>query len=99
MASGTPALGLNAAGAVDALADGELGTLTSEHDMVAEVSRLLARSKSDSVAAAALAAAVRARFGRRAFATNVKAAFCGCSRGNPIRCEVRTNLTRPMPQD
>ena len=30
MASGTPALGLNAAGAPDALADGELGTLTSE---------------------------------------------------------------------
>ena len=75
MASGTPALGLNAAGAVDALADGKLGTLTSEHDMVAEVSRLLARSKSDSLAAAALAAAVHARFGRRAFATNVKAAI------------------------
>jgi phosphatidyl-myo-inositol dimannoside synthase len=75
MASGTPALGLNAAGAVDALADGELGTLTSEHDLVAEVSRLLARSKSDSVAAAGLAAAVHARFGRRAFATNVKAAM------------------------
>jgi phosphatidyl-myo-inositol dimannoside synthase len=75
MASGTPALGLNVAGALDALADGELGTLTSEHDMVAEVSRLLARPRSDSVAAAALAAAVHARFGRKVFATGVHAAI------------------------
>ena len=75
MASGTPALGLNVAGALDALADGELGTLTSEHDMVAEVSRLLARPRSDSVAAAALAAAVHARFGRKVFATSVHAAM------------------------
>jgi phosphatidylinositol alpha-1,6-mannosyltransferase len=75
MGSGTPALGLNAAGARDALADGELGTLTSEDDMVAEVSRLLARPKPDSIAAAALAAAVHARFGRKVFATNVQAAI------------------------
>lgn len=75
MASGTPALGLNAGGAVDALADGELGILTTEHDMAAELSRFLARPKSDSVAAAALSAAVHARFGQSVFVTNVHAAI------------------------
>jgi phosphatidylinositol alpha-1,6-mannosyltransferase len=83
MASGTPALGLNAGGAVDALADGELGVLTSEQDMAAEVSRFLARPKSDSGAAVALAAAVRTRFGQSVFATNVHSAILRLFSGQP----------------
>jgi phosphatidyl-myo-inositol dimannoside synthase len=65
MASGTPALGLAAAGACDALADGELGTtLSEEDDLPAAVARLLALPKPDPVA---LSQAVRARFGRPVF--------------------------------
>jgi phosphatidylinositol alpha-1,6-mannosyltransferase len=75
MACGTPALGLNVGGAVDALADGELGVLSSEHNIAAEISRLLARPKPNSASATALAAAVRGRFGRKVFATNVRAAI------------------------
>jgi phosphatidyl-myo-inositol dimannoside synthase len=72
MASGTPALGLMVTGAVDALADGELGAITPEEDLPAAISRLLARPKPDP---AGLAAAVRARFGPAAFAANVRAAI------------------------
>jgi phosphatidylinositol alpha-1,6-mannosyltransferase len=65
MASGTPALGLAAAGARDALADGELGTpLSEEDDLPAAIARLLGAPKSDPVA---LSRAVRSRFGRKAF--------------------------------
>jgi phosphatidylinositol alpha-1,6-mannosyltransferase len=67
MASGTPALGLALAGARDALADGELGITASEADLAATMTRLLARPKADPNA---IAAAVRARFGRGAFAAN-----------------------------
>jgi phosphatidylinositol alpha-1,6-mannosyltransferase len=68
MACGTPALGLAACGAVDALADGEFGTMASENEFVPVLARLLASSKPDPHA---LAAAVRSRFGRAAFATQV----------------------------
>ena len=59
LASGTPALGLSAAGAPDPLADGELGACVSEAALVATMSRLLSGNKPDP---AALSAAVRARF-------------------------------------
>jgi phosphatidylinositol alpha-1,6-mannosyltransferase len=91
MASGTPALGLNVAGAVDALADGELGVLTSEDKVAADISRLLARPKSDSTTAAALAAAVNARFGRPAFNANVRAAILRRLFQESIGPEVRTD--------
>ena len=60
MASGIPALGLDVAGARDALGEGELGTAVSENDLVSAIGRLLAQSRPDP---GALAAAVRARFG------------------------------------
>jgi len=71
MACGTPALGLRAAGAVDALADGDLGTLTSERELPAAISDNFVKPKSPS----ALAEAVRGRFGPAMFATNVENAM------------------------
>jgi len=71
MACGTPALGLQAAGAVDALADGDLGTLTSEHELPAAISDNFVKPKSPS----ALAEAVRRRFGPAVFAANVRNAM------------------------
>jgi phosphatidylinositol alpha-1,6-mannosyltransferase len=68
MACGTPALGLAAGGAVDALADGELGTVASEAEFAQVLARLLATRKPDPLA---LAAAVQSRLGRAAFATQV----------------------------
>jgi len=64
MACGTPALGLSAAGAVDALGDGELGTTVAEDELASAVGAALSRPREGS----ALAALVRARFGRPAFA-------------------------------
>jgi phosphatidyl-myo-inositol dimannoside synthase len=65
MASGTPALGLDAAGARDALADGELGTVVAqEDDLPAAIARLLTMPGPDFDA---LSHAVRARFGRPVF--------------------------------
>ncbi len=73
MASGTPALGLDAAGARDALADGELGTVVAEEDdLPAAIARLLAVPQPDP---GALSQAVRARFGRAAFRSQVGMAF------------------------
>ncbi len=65
MASGTPALGLNVAGANDALADGELGMAIRETELAATIAHLFVEPKPNP---RALAAAVRARFGREAFA-------------------------------
>ncbi len=64
MASGTPALGLDVAGAQDALGGGELGTAISEAKLTAAIARVLEQPKPD---AFKLAAAVRARFGRERF--------------------------------
>ena len=64
MASGIPALGLDVAGARDALADGELGTLVSAADLPATIARLLDQPKPDPIN---LAAAVHDRFGRATF--------------------------------
>jgi len=69
MACGTPALGLAAGGAVDALADGEFGTMASETEFVFVLARLLVTPKSDPQT---LAAAVRHRFGHDAFSRRVK---------------------------
>jgi phosphatidylinositol alpha-1,6-mannosyltransferase len=69
MACGTPALGLAARGAVDALADGEFGTLASEAEFASVMARLLVTPKPDPQA---LAAAVRSRFGYAAFARQVR---------------------------
>src|ERR1017187_4693779 len=68
MISGTHVLGLDIAGARNALADGELGTIVSKHELPAAIVRLLAKPKPDPVA---LAAAARARFGREKFAAGV----------------------------
>jgi phosphatidylinositol alpha-1,6-mannosyltransferase len=72
MASGTPALGLSAAGARDALADGELGTVVSEDDLSDAIARLLAMP---SPASDALSRAARARFGREAFRAQLGMVF------------------------
>jgi phosphatidyl-myo-inositol dimannoside synthase len=70
MACGTPAMGLAAGGAPDALADGSLGTLVSEQELGAAIARVLAAPKPDGQA---LAADVRARFGGAAFQECVNA--------------------------
>lgn len=72
MASGTQTLGLNVAGAADALGDGELGTLVSEDDLAAAIDRLLCTPTPHP---RALSGAARAKFGREAFAIRVCAAL------------------------
>lgn len=72
MACGTPVLGLAVAGARDALADGELGTLTSEAELPGALARLLREGKPD---ARTLSAAVARRFGREPFAARACAAI------------------------
>ena len=52
MASGTPALGLDVAGARDALADGQLGTAVPETEFAATIARLLDSAKPSSCALA-----------------------------------------------
>ena len=69
MACGTPALGLATGGAVDALADGEFGTLASETEFAPMLAELLGNPKRDPQA---LAAAVRSRFGYAAFSRQVR---------------------------
>ena len=69
MACGTPALGLATGGAVDALADGEFGTMVSEAEFVSVLARLLVTPKPDPQT---LAAAVRSRFGYAAFSGQVR---------------------------
>jgi phosphatidylinositol alpha-1,6-mannosyltransferase len=71
MATGTPALGLNVAGAADALG-GELGTLVSEDQLAEAIDRVLSAPRRQPHA---LSAAARARFGRDAFAFRVCAAL------------------------
>jgi len=72
MASGVPALGLNVAGARDALADSELGIAVAEPDFAAALSQALEKPKP---AGHALATAVRARFGREHFALGAERAL------------------------
>jgi phosphatidylinositol alpha-1,6-mannosyltransferase len=72
MACGTPALGLAAGGAVDALADGEFGTMVTETEFAPVLARLLTIPKQDPHA---LAAAVQSRFGYAAFSRRVAIIF------------------------
>jgi phosphatidylinositol alpha-1,6-mannosyltransferase len=62
MASGTPALGLDVAGARDALGEGELGTAVIEDDLAGAIGRSLSHSGPDP---GALSEAVRVRFGQQ----------------------------------
>ena len=72
MACGTPALGLDVAGARDALGEGELGTAVSEAELATSIARLLEDRKPSS---ARLATAVRSRFGQHTFSAAVRAAL------------------------
>jgi phosphatidylinositol alpha-1,6-mannosyltransferase len=72
MACGTPALGLNVAGAKDALDDGELGETASEAELASTIARLLDKPKSNPEM---LAAAVCAQFGRQTFIHGARAAL------------------------
>jgi phosphatidylinositol alpha-1,6-mannosyltransferase len=72
MASGTPALGLDVAGARDALADGDLGIRVGNAGLGAELARALGCLKRDPEA---LAEAVRARFGRSSFTNHARVAI------------------------
>jgi phosphatidylinositol alpha-1,6-mannosyltransferase len=72
MASGTPALGLDVAGAQDALAAGELGTGVTETGLVAALARALKCARCDREA---LARGVRARFGWQNFTAGARAAI------------------------
>ncbi|MCW5713927.1 MAG: glycosyltransferase family 4 protein [Bauldia sp.] len=64
MASGTPALGLAAGGAPDAMADGALGTLVQAERLGPAIAAILDGAETDP---AALSGAVAERFGRAAF--------------------------------
>ena len=68
MACGTPALGLAAGGAVDALGDGELGIVTTNQDLFSAIDGCLRGSKPDRQA---LSAKVKARFGSGTFQRRV----------------------------
>jgi phosphatidylinositol alpha-1,6-mannosyltransferase len=72
MASGTPALGLDVAGARDALADGRLGTAVPEAELAGAIDRALAGPKPDP---SALAREVRSLFGREQFARSANTAL------------------------
>ena len=72
MACGTPALGLDVGGARDPLADGELGILVPEGDLLGALDRALSRPRPDPQM---LAAKADARFGRGAFAAHISRIF------------------------
>ena len=73
MASGTPALGLDVAGARDALGDGELGSISSESDLFAQIALLLDRPKTHP---SQLHAHVSRRLGQQTFAATLAKYFC-----------------------
>ena len=72
MACGTPALGLNVAGACDALADGALGPTCTETELPDAIARILAAERPNRQA---LAAEVNRHFGRDVFAERAVAAL------------------------
>lgn len=80
MACGTPALGLAAAGAVDALGEGDLGAAVTATEFPLALAAALARPKRD---AAALASAARARFGREHFVAGVHGAVARLTEAVP----------------
>jgi phosphatidylinositol alpha-1,6-mannosyltransferase len=81
MACGTPALGLDAGGVPDALADGELGVLTTRSDLANALARALEASERDPT----LARRVVQRFGREAFRRRLEAVFTGAAEAGPLR--------------
>ena len=70
MACGTPTLGLNVAGARDALGDGELGIVVAETEFETALLTALERAQPQTQA---LHTAVRRRFGHEPFSTAVRA--------------------------
>lgn len=72
MACGTPALGLDAAGARDALCDGELGQMAVEQGFTAALASMISTAGPESQM---LSGAVRERFGRERFANSVRSAM------------------------
>jgi phosphatidyl-myo-inositol dimannoside synthase len=72
MACGTPAIGLDAGGAADAFAEGELGWCVSAEDFPRTLRTALASPRPDPQA---LSDRVHARFGRQAFRKSVDAAL------------------------
>lgn len=70
MACGTPAIGLAAGGATDALADGALGMIVEERDLQEAIARLLSAPP---LSGHALADAVQTRFGPAKFQNAVNA--------------------------
>lgn len=72
MASGTPAMGLGVAGALDSLAEGELGLAVGNADLADELIRALTKPLPDPYA---LANATRARFGNAVFSFAARAAL------------------------
>jgi phosphatidylinositol alpha-1,6-mannosyltransferase len=72
MACGTPALGLNSAGAADALADGRLGRACTEYSLAQDLKALLAHPPPDSGQRTALAMRIVHLFGRDAFCTRAR---------------------------
>jgi phosphatidyl-myo-inositol dimannoside synthase len=70
MSSGIPALGLDVAGAPDALADGELGSYVTTAGLAAAIARVLEFNRTPG----SLAGAVRARFGSETFAAGARVA-------------------------
>jgi phosphatidylinositol alpha-1,6-mannosyltransferase len=72
MACGTPTIGLDAAGARDAMADGRLSLLATETEFLDRLREMLGESKP---APQALAAAVRERFGKPVFEAEQKRLF------------------------
>ncbi len=83
MACGTPALGLAARGAVDALVDGHVGSVVTEDNLAGALSRMLAGPKAGGEE---LAAEVRRRFGRIVFQERVNA-LVGRLGENPVAVE------------
>jgi phosphatidyl-myo-inositol dimannoside synthase len=86
MACGTPTLGLAVAGACDALGNGELGMAVTEGEFADALAYALRGPKPNPDA---LAASVRARFGREHFAALVRAALHqlhegACDRHPPV---------------
>lgn len=72
MACGTPALGLDAGGARDALCDGRLGQAVADKEFTATLARMISTADHDS---GMLPNAVRAHFGRDRFANAVRSAI------------------------
>jgi phosphatidylinositol alpha-1,6-mannosyltransferase len=81
MASGTPALGLDAAGAIDALGDGQLGSAVLAQDLSMAIGSVLmgTRQSQDD-----LAVRTRTAFGRKAFSRAVSGLRRQC-RGRRLR--------------